>query len=60
MIWTFLAGMICGIALLISLILLTDRSFVDLLLGRFSDPRASGGSQLDISAPNKKSAALGQ
>jgi hypothetical protein len=52
--------MICGIALLISLILLTDRSFVDLLLGRFSDPRASGGSQLDISAPNKKSAALGQ
>ncbi len=42
MILIFLAGMLCGAALLIALILVTDRSFLDLILGNFvgdaSDP----------------------
>ena len=39
MIWTFIAGMLCGIVLLILLILISDRSFLDLLMGRFATER---------------------
>lgn len=39
MIWTFIAGMLCGVVLLILVILISDRSFLDLLMGRFTtDP----------------------
>ena len=37
MIWIFFAGMFCGATLLILLILVSDRSFLDLLAGRLSD-----------------------
>jgi hypothetical protein len=32
----FLAGMLCGAALLIALILITDRGFLDLILGNLA------------------------
>ena len=58
MIWTFLAGMVSGIALLIALILISDRSFLDLLVGRLtSEPLQS--SRQNISG-TKKTAAVGQ
>ena len=39
MIWTFIAGMLCGALALIFLILVSDRSFLDLLAGRLAvDP----------------------
>jgi hypothetical protein len=34
---TFLAGMLCGAALLIAFILVSDRSFLDLITGRLVD-----------------------
>jgi hypothetical protein len=40
-IWTFVAGMLCGIVLLILLILISDRGFLDLLMGRFATERVS-------------------
>ncbi len=43
MIWIFIAGMICGAALLIILILLSDHSFVDLLVNRFAAEPSSAG-----------------
>jgi Na+-transporting methylmalonyl-CoA/oxaloacetate decarboxylase gamma subunit len=36
MVWTFIAGMLCGVVLLILAILISDRSFLDLLMGRFA------------------------
>lgn len=36
MIWTFIAGMLCGALALIFLVLVSDRSFLDLLAGRFA------------------------
>lgn len=35
MIWTFIAGMLCGVVLLILVILISDRSFLDLLMARY-------------------------
>jgi hypothetical protein len=45
-VWTFILGMICGAALLIVLTVVSDKSFLDLLTGRFqreapSEPDAS-------------------
>lgn len=36
MILIFLAGMLCGAAVLIALIVISDRSFLDLILGNFT------------------------
>jgi hypothetical protein len=41
-IWAFIAGMLCGALVLIFLILVNDRSFLDLLAGRFASEPASG------------------
>ncbi len=41
MILTFLAGMLCGAALLIAFILISDRSFLDLITGRLVDDDSS-------------------
>ena len=41
-IWAFIAGMLCGALILILLILVNDRSFLDLLAGRFASQTASG------------------
>jgi hypothetical protein len=37
MILAFLAGMLCGAALLVAVILVSDRSFLDLITGRLAD-----------------------
>ena len=47
MIWIFFAGMFCGATLLILLILVSDRSFLDLLAGRLSDQESSSVNQMN-------------
>ena len=43
-IWSFLAGMVCGAALLVALILVSDKSFLDLISGQVAD-RSSDGAE---------------
>ena len=49
MVLTFLAGMLCGAALLIAMIVITDRSFLDLISGRFVNTSAGKqGQSLEV------------
>lgn len=61
MILTFLAGMLCGAALLIALILITDRSFLELILGHLvgdAPDRAERVQSLDVKS--ERSLAVGK
>ena len=58
MIWAFIAGMLCGALILILLILVNDRSFLDLLAGRFASQTASGPGAREPSRDLQKSRSL--
>jgi hypothetical protein len=59
--WSFIAGMVCGAAILILLILVSDRSFLDLLAGRFaaSDDGDSAKSAESLKLQKQKRLAVG-
>ena len=60
MIWTFLAGMFCGAALLIALILVTDRSFLDLIAVRVVGNTSDSAELLQsLHVKNSRSVAVG-
>ena len=60
MLLTFLAGMLCGAALLIGVILITDRSFLDLITGRLVDhPSVSAERVQPLKAKAQRSVAVG-
>ncbi len=58
MIWAFIAGMFCGAVILILLILVNDRSFLDLLAGRFSADSPDGDLPA-MEAANRRGVAVG-
>jgi hypothetical protein len=60
MVLTFLAGMLCGAALLIAFILATDRSFVDLIAGRLVDDVPESAARVQsLEVKNHRSLAVG-
>jgi hypothetical protein len=57
----FLAGMLCGAALLIALILITDRSFLDLVLGNVVGDAADRGERVQsLEVKPERSLAVGK
>ena len=59
MLWAFIAGMLCGALILILLILVNDRSFLDLLAGRFAGEAGSGAREQSRDLQKSRSLAVG-
>ncbi|HVO60925.1 MAG TPA: hypothetical protein VMT53_08310 [Terriglobales bacterium] len=60
MLLSFLAGMLCGAALLIAIILVSDRSFLDLISGRLAaDGHGSAKRVQSIEVKTQRSVAVG-
>lgn len=58
MFWAFMAGMLCGALILILLILVNDRSFLDLLAGRFASQAGSQRGEREQSRDLQKARSL--